>query len=70
MAVATLYSTWKQVHPDTGTVHLIVIAVIIKEGEVRKYTLLNLDGSLEATDIDEEKLKRLINKKAFQPWKP
>lgn len=70
MQAATLYSTWKQVATGMAPVYLIVIAVCICEGEVKKYTVLNLDGKLDATDIAEERFNELVEKKIFQTWKP
>lgn len=70
MDAATLFSTWLQVAPGFQPVKMIVIAKCIYEGEVKKYTVLNLDGSLDASDITEERFKELIAKKIFQTWKP
>ncbi len=70
MDAATLYSTWKQAKPGLAPVYLMVIVKWIAEDKVKKYTVLNMDGSLETIDIEEKKFGELVEKKIFQPWRP
>ena len=66
-----LYQTFKQLPTGgKGAVYLQVIHVLINEGEVVLYTLLNLDGKLNTAKVTPAEFSKLVENKVIEEWRP
>jgi hypothetical protein len=66
-----LYQTFKQFKTDgSRPVFMQVICKKMKAGELKEYTLLNLDGSLNTVEIAPDKFSELVSIGVMQEWKP
>lgn len=65
------YQTFKQLpNGGKGTVYLQVIHIKIQDAQRIGYTLLNLDGTLNTSEITSADFSLLIEKKVIEEWKP
>jgi len=64
------YETWKQ--PRMGSraaVHLIVIDVLLRAGEVVLYRIMDLNNILNVREVEPAEFDMLVEKRLLVPWK-